>query len=197
MLRIKKASFFGCYFHLDDIPRLPQVKVVFAGRSNVGKSSMINTLVNMRNLARVGKHPGKTRSVNFYLINDSFFFVDLPGYGYAKVSKKEKARWGSLVEGFLKRERFIKGAFILLDIRRDPGEEEFMLMDFFRSRRIPYVLVLTKADKLGRNQRGKRLKELSEILSLESAFLVPFSSKTREGRDKVLDIISSMTGIKD
>ncbi len=192
MIKLKRVEFFGSFFQLRDIPYIPLPKIIFSGRSNVGKSSMINTLLNIKDIARVGKRPGKTRSVNFIMINKEFFFVDLPGYGYAGVSKKMKNLWGNLIEGFLNREKYIKGAFILMDIRRDPEEEEFMLMDFLKGKEIPFIIVLTKCDKLGKNDRLKRIKRISEKLSMEASFIVPFSSKTKEGKDEVWKYIKTM-----
>ncbi len=166
-------------------------KIVFSGRSNVGKSSLINTLLGRR-IAKTAKTPGKTRSVNLFLVNREFFFVDLPGYGYAKVSKEMREMWGRLIEGFLKKDRTIRGAFILVDARRDPGDWEFMLADFYRERGIPFVFVLTKFDKVKPSQRKKRLGEISQRLSLDSSFIVPFSSKTGEGKDRVWRYIETM-----
>ncbi len=190
-MKIRKVEFFGSFYNHEDVLSDPRKKIVFSGRSNVGKSSLINTLLG-RKIARVSKAPGKTRSINLILVNDEFFLVDLPGYGYAKVSKSLRALWGPMIEGFLKRDKSVKGAFILVDARRDPGDWEYMLSSFYRERGIPFVFVFTKVDKLSSSERKKRFDRISGQLALDREFIVPFSSRTGEGKDRIWGFIKTM-----
>ena len=171
-------------------PDLPEI--AFAGRSNVGKSSLINTLVNRKNLVKTSSKPGCTQLINFFTINDGISFVDLPGYGYAKVSKSIRAQWAPMVDRYLAVRKNLMGVILLIDIRRDPGKEEFELMDWFAKRHIPFLTVLTKADKLSRTKQQKRLAILTKTLERGKEDLILFSSKTRQGRDIVLGEITAL-----
>jgi len=171
-------------------PDLPEI--AFAGRSNVGKSSLINTLVNRKSLVKTSSKPGCTQLINFFTINDEVSFVDLPGYGYAKVSKSIRAQWAPMVDRYLSVRKNLMGVILLIDIRRDPGKEEFELMNWFVKRRIPFLTVLTKTDKLSRTKQQKRLAILTKTLGRGKEDLILFSSKTRQGRDIVMDEITAL-----
>lgn len=163
-------------------------EIAFLGRSNVGKSSLINTLLGRRKLVRVSAKPGCTRALNFYLINAKWYFVDLPGFGYARVSRDIQARWGRLIMEYLEKRENLRGVVLLLDGRRDPGEEERFLWEFLIAHGRTVIPVLTKADKLKMGERGRVLRQISDALSPLAAppedFLW-FSALTREGRDKL------------
>jgi GTP-binding protein len=161
-------------------------EVAFAGRSNVGKSSALNRLVNIKNLAKISSTPGKTRLINFFLINENLYFVDLPGYGYAKAPKSMRRSWGKLVEGYLKERKNLKGAVLLLDSRRgalEPDIELCQWLDFYGKRKL---IVLTKKDKLSRSALAESQRSVSQALGLDLNSLIPFSAKTGEGKEKIL-----------
>jgi GTP-binding protein len=157
--------------------RLPEVAI--AGRSNVGKSSLLNKLVGSRKLAKVSQTPGKTRALNYFIVDDRFYLVDLPGYGYAKVSKKMKEAWGELIESYLTRSESLIGLVLLLDARRDPTPEDLQLLDWLQARQLPAMLVLTKADKLTRNQLNQKLASAEQELGLPA-----IASSTKSGQGK-------------
>jgi GTP-binding protein len=167
-------------------------EIAFAGRSNVGKSSLINTLVNRKNLVKTSSKPGCTQLINFFTINNEISFVDLPGYGYAKVSKSIRTQWAPMVDRYLSTRKNLMGVILLIDIRRDPGKEDFELMDWFAKRRIPFLTVLTKVDKLSRTKQQKRLAVLTKTLERGKEDLILFSSKTRQGKELVLGEISAL-----
>jgi GTP-binding protein len=180
---IKSAEFVTSAVKPGQYPAADLPEIAFAGRSNVGKSSLINTLVNRKNLVKTSATPGKTRLINFFSINEQFVFVDLPGYGYAKVSKQERALWGPMVEAYLAGRRTLKGVILLQDIRRDPGKEEHDLAQFLSHIGLPFLLAFTKVDKLSKNQQTTRLKQIRETFSLQNEDFVLFSSKTGQGKD--------------
>ncbi len=168
-------------------------EIAFAGRSNVGKSSLLNALVRRKNLARTSNTPGKTRLVNFYDIDGQIRFVDLPGYGYAEVSKAEKARWSRLIDGYLRNRECLSGIVHLLDIRHDPTEEDHQMLEWIASTGLPVVWALTKADKLSGNQRVVRVRNLMEILNLNTReSVIPFSSTKGVGIDDLWSRILAM-----
>jgi GTP-binding protein len=173
-------------------PTLPEV--AFAGRSNVGKSSLINRLVHRKKFARVSNTPGRTREVNFFRVNDQFVLVDLPGYGYARISKEKKAGWRPLIEGYLRRSSELRGIVQLLDIRREPSSDDVEMLDFLAELGVPTVIALTKVDKLAARARAERAREVARSLSLDPEQVIPFSAVSNEGRDDlaaaVLDIIA-------
>ncbi|MEJ2541525.1 MAG: ribosome biogenesis GTP-binding protein YihA/YsxC [Gemmatimonadota bacterium] len=171
---------------------LPQV--AFSGRSNVGKSSLINLLLRRHRskIAHVSGQPGKTQAVNFYRVNDAFFLVDLPGFGYAKVPKAMRDSWKGLVEGYLAREEGLRGVVHLVDCRRAPTEQDLEMLDYLAGLGVPTLVVLTKIDKLKRSQRVKAIQEATERLGIDPEQLVPASSKTGEGRDVLLGTISAL-----
>lgn len=175
----------------DQLPASSLPEIVFSGKSNVGKSSLINRLINRKRLARVSSSPGKTATINFY--NLSFCrFVDLPGYGYAKVSWSEKQRWSGLVEGYFQAGRDIRLLIQLVDIRRDPGEDDLQMLRFATERRIPCLIVATKSDKLSRGEREARLKSLENYLNEFKMALIPFSALSSEGTDKIKEQITML-----
>ena len=165
----------------------------FAGKSNVGKSSLINGLLNRRALARTSSQPGKTQTINFYNVNDDLYFVDLPGYGYAKVSVEVKAKWGKMIERYLKKSKMLKCIFLLIDIRHDPSANDKMMYDWIVSNGYKPVIIATKLDKLKRSQIQKHVKMVREGLGLEKEdVLIPFSAETKQGRDEIWAHIESL-----
>ncbi len=162
-------------------PELPEF--AFAGRSNVGKSSLINTLVNRKKLVLTSSTPGKTRLINFFRVNDALMFVDLPGYGYAKVPHAERRTWRPMIEQYLSRRESLKGVVVILDVRRTPGTEEMHLLAWLEENGIPPILVVTKADKLSKSSRKKQLQVIAEAVGVDPEELLLFSAKTRDGWD--------------
>ena len=164
----------------------------FAGKSNVGKSSLINGLLNRRALARTSSQPGKTQTINFYNVNDDLYFVDLPGYGYAKVSVEVKAKWGKMIERYLKKSKMLKCIFLLIDIRHDPSANYKLMYDWIVSNGYNPVIIATKLDKLKRSQIQKHVKMVREGLGLaKEDILIPFSAETKQGRDEIWALIES------
>ncbi len=161
--------------------RLPEF--AFAGRSNAGKSSMINTLLNRKRLVKISSTPGKTQLINFFLINEAFMFVDLPGYGYAKVPMAVKRKWGAMVEAYLEQRENLKGLVLLMDIRRLPRQEESDLLGWLNHYRLPSVIVLTKTDKLSKSKQKLQQSAIAKVLGANSDCLILFSAKTRQGKD--------------
>ncbi len=178
-------------------PEMPEI--AFAGRSNVGKSSLLNRLVRRKAFARVSRTPGRTREINFFRVNDQFILADLPGYGYARVSKERKADWKPLIEGYLRHTPTLAGVVLLLDIRRDPSDDDIAMLDYLAEIEVPAVIVLTKADKVGRLAVGERSLAIMERLSLSREQTIPFSSATGVGRDELAEalvaIIDSAKGV--
>jgi len=169
-------------------PKDGKPEVAFVGKSNVGKSSLINTVLGRKRLARTSKSPGKTRTINFFSVDDILYFVDLPGYGYAKVSKSESAKWGDMVEGYLQNRSQLKMIFLLLDIRHEPGSNDIMLYEWFLHYNLPFTLVATKTDKVSRNQIPKHLGVLRRSLGADHP-PVPFSSLAKQGKSELWRII--------
>ena len=179
------------------LPENEWPEVAFAGKSNVGKSSLINALLNRKNLARTSATPGKTATVNFYRL-DTMRMVDLPGYGYAKVSASEKKRWNTLIEGYFDADRDLRLVLQLVDMRHPPTGDDRMMIEYLTQREIPFLVVLTKADKLNKTERKSRLKAFEEELAeYEGLQWVPFSAVTREGVDDLRDILISVTEEED
>jgi GTP-binding protein len=191
-LKITSATFETSATAPDQYPAAAMPEIAFAGRSNVGKSSLINTLVNRRHLVKTSATPGKTRLINFFTINNSFYFVDLPGYGYAKVSIKERKKWGPMVESYLSSRSTLKGVVLLQDIRRMPGSEEVQLLEFLEDMSIPIIVVLTKADKFSRNKQTTQGRLIRRQLHLKEDEVVFFSSKNRQGVDVLWDMIQRL-----
>ncbi len=188
---IKSSEFITSAVKLQQYPEPIYPEVAFCGRSNVGKSSLINVLLNRKRLVKISSTPGHTQLINFFLINNMFSFVDLPGYGYAKVPLEIKRQWRSMIEVYFKYRRAIKVAVVIMDIRREPRKEEFNLINWLKSYRIPLIIVLTKTDKLSKNKILNQLKMINNIFCSYELKLILFSAKTRIGRDSVWSAISS------
>ena len=161
----------------------------FAGRSNVGKSSLINKLVNRKALARTSSQPGKTQTINFFLLNGEFYFVDLPGYGYAKVSKELQAKWGKMIERYLVRSRQLRLIFLLVDIRHEPSAGDKQMYEWVKSNNIPAVIIATKADKISRSQLQKQLAMIRKELGGAKETIIPFSKETGQGFEEVWKVM--------
>ena len=193
-MNFNKAEFYASYGKFSQIPPCEGIEIAFAGRSNVGKSTLINKLFNRKNLARVSSVPGKTATINFYKL-ENIFFADLPGYGYAKVSKSEKQRWSELIEGYLNSDRDFYLVFLLIDMRNAPSADDLQMIDYLIETERPFVIVLTKADKLKKSERISRMEKFAEeIPHFDEIHTVPFSSQTFEGVEelrKIIDDISS------
>ena len=162
------------------------------GRSNVGKSSFINTLIERKNFARTSSKPGKTQTLNFYLVNDSFYFVDVPGYGYARVSKEKQKKFGIMIEDYIKTRDNLKYVFLLIDYRHKPTEDDVLMYDYLKYYNLKVCIVATKFDKVSKNDRDKQDKLIKETLKLDdNVMFIPFSTITKKGRIEVLDLISN------
>lgn len=192
-LNYNKAEYVASYGKYSQIPPSERVEIAFAGHSNVGKSTLINKLFNRKNLARVSSVPGKTATINFYGL-ENIYFVDLPGYGYAKVAKSEKERWSGLIDGYLSSERDIRLVFMLVDMRHAPTKDDLKMIDYLIDTEMPFVLVLTKADKLKKTERQKRMEAFkTEIPCFEDMHVIPFSSMTFEGVEELREIVEEVT----
>ena len=172
------------------LPKNERMEVAFAGKSNVGKSSMINALMNRKALARTSSQPGKTQTINFYNVNSEVYLVDLPGYGYAKVSQSEKEKWGKLIENYLHKSPMLKAVFLLIDIRHDPSANDKMMYDWIVANGYHPVIIATKLDKLKRSQIPKHVKAVRTGLGLEKDdILIPVSSQTKQGIPELWETI--------
>ncbi len=189
---IKQVDFVKSAVEPTHYPDYDYPEIAFAGRSNVGKSSLINTLIQRKDMVKTSSRPGCTQLINFFLVNEAISFVDLPGYGYAKVSKKLRARWQPMVEKYLRSRENLLGLILLIDIRRDPRQEEFDLMDWLEGNDIPYLVVLTKSDKLSKNQQQKQLASICSRINRDEDAVILFSSKTGRGRDAVFSQIDDL-----
>jgi GTP-binding protein len=171
-------------------PGLPEI--AFCGRSNVGKSSLINRLLRRRAAARVSKTPGRTREINFFRVNDAFILVDLPGYGYAKVSKEQHATWQPLIHDFLHRSVMLRGVVQLLDVRREPTVDDLAMFELLAAKGVPSIFVVTKMDKLSTQAARQRVAEITAALGLDDDQVVPFSATTGLGRDELAESVASL-----
>lgn len=195
---IKKSDIYATAVSPSQYPQTGLPEVAFAGRSNVGKSSLINSLVNRKSLARTSQTPGKTRVINFFGVNEDLYLVDLPGYGYAKVAKDEKFKWGKMIEDYLNNREELKLVILLVDIRHEPTKDDKLMFDWMKATGSQMLVVATKADKLTRNHRNKSLVQIRKSLQMSSDdILVHFSSQTKEGRDELWGIIENYTSIKE
>ena len=177
------------------IPDTEYPEVAFAGKSNVGKSSLINSLMNRKSYARTSSQPGKTQTINFYNINDCMYIVDLPGYGYANASPAVKAKWGKMIEKYLRKSANLKQVFLLVDIRHDPSENDKMMYNWIVDNGFRPVIIATKLDKLKRSQVAKHVKAVRTGLGLrEDDILIPFSSETKQGLDVLWETVESYIG---
>ncbi len=167
-------------------------EIAFCGRSNVGKSTLLNRLVRRRSLARVSRTPGRTREINFFRVNDAFVLVDLPGYGYARIAKEKQAGWRPLIEGYLGRTPVLRGAVLLLDVRHDPTDEDLSMLNFLAELTIPTLVIATKMDKLTAAAAAGRVHALGSALGLDESQLIPFSGVTGEGRDELAAAVAAL-----
>ena len=191
-MNLQDAAFEAAYGTFAQLPTSDLPEIAFSGRSNVGKSSLLNRLFNRKSLARVSSVPGKTVTINFYSVGD-VRFVDLPGYGYAKVPKAEKIRWAEMMEGYFNSDRNIKLVVQLVDMRHPPTKDDLQMLSFLRENKIPYVVALTKSDKLNKTEYAQRLKSVqTELDFIRTECVIPCSAVTGEGREALLDAIRSV-----
>ena len=175
------------------IPDTGKPEVAFAGKSNVGKSSLINALMNRKSLARTSAQPGKTQTINFYNINEEMYLVDLPGYGYAKVSQSEKEKWGKLIEKYLKNSKHLRAVFLLVDIRHEPNANDKQMYEWITYNGYKPIIIATKLDKIKRSQIQKQMKIIREGLGLDKeSTLIPFSAETKQGREEIWELMDSI-----
>ena len=190
-MKITSAEFIKSIFELRALPNSVLSEFVFVGRSNVGKSSLINTICNKKKLAKIGSVPGKTRQLNYFLINEKFYLVDLPGYGYAKVPEQIRAGWRKLVEDYISERQNVKLVFVLIDSRHEPTYLDELMVSWLEYYEIPFVVVLTKSDKISANKMQKQIYRSSKIVNNDDLCLdyIPFSIVTGEGKNEVLKLI--------
>jgi len=189
---IKSAEFVKSAVKPSQYPPAILPEVAFAGRSNVGKSSLINTLVNRKHLVKTSRTPGRTQLINFFNINGAFSFVDLPGYGYAKVPLAVKKTWGPMIETYLSARKTLKGVVLIMDIRRIPAQEELNFVEWLDQCGLPGILILTKMDKLSKTKRAKQQHLIAETLDVTKDDLILFSAKSRQGKDSVWKAIKKL-----
>lgn len=174
------------------LPDNSKPEFAFAGKSNVGKSSLINALMNRKSLARTSSHPGKTQTINFYHINEAFYYVDLPGYGYAKVAQEVKAKWGKMIENYLHHSPMLKCVFLLIDIRHEPSSNDKTMYDWIVHNGYTPIIIATKLDKLKRSQVPKAVKIVKEGLGMgPEDVIIPFSAETKQGREEIWSLIEA------
>ena len=172
------------------LPETEMPEIAFAGKSNVGKSSLINGLLNRKSLARTSSQPGKTQTINYYNINHDLYFVDLPGYGYAQVSVEIRAKWGKMVERYLHTSKQLRLVFLLIDIRHEPSENDCIMYDWIVNNGYEPVIIATKLDKIKRSQIQKNLKIIRQkIQPVEGTIIIPFSAQTKQGKEEILQLI--------
>ncbi|MEN8212511.1 MAG: ribosome biogenesis GTP-binding protein YihA/YsxC [Thermodesulfobacteriota bacterium] len=189
---IKNVEFIKSAAKPHHYPEHDLPEIAFAGRSNVGKSSLINTLIQRKNMVKTSSKPGCTQLINFFSINEILSFVDLPGYGYAKVSKKIRAQWQPMVEQYLSMRKNLYGLILLIDIRRDPKKEEFDLLEWLEAHETPHLVILTKSDKISKTKQKKRFFSICSQLQREENQIILFSAKTKKGRDTILDEVENL-----
>ncbi len=191
-MNVNNASLETVAVKYSQYPTSGNIEIAFVGKSNVGKSSLINTLINRKSLARTSSSPGKTRTINFYNIENKIYFVDLPGYGYAKVSKEEQQKWANMIENYLKKREQLKSIIMLVDIRHEPSENDRLMYEWLKHYKFEIIIVATKADKIKRSQISKQLLSIKNNLNLNSdELLIPFSSLTKQGKQELWNIIDS------
>ncbi|MBR4459733.1 MAG: YihA family ribosome biogenesis GTP-binding protein [Clostridia bacterium] len=193
-MEIKRAEFVTSMASYGDFPGRGLTQIAVAGKSNVGKSSLINRLCNRRGLARTSATPGKTRLINVFLLNDAFHLIDLPGYGYAKVDKQEKARWGDMMQAYFEQAHELVRVLTLVDIRHEPTRDDIQMNTFLRRSGIPFTVVATKADKISRGARQKQLALICRALLVQPWEVICFSSEDGSGREQLLDVMEKALG---
>lgn len=172
------------------VPEHTKLEVAFAGKSNVGKSSLINALMNRKSLARTSSQPGKTQTINFYNINDLLYFVDLPGYGYAKISKELKAKWGKMIEGYLRKSRTLRLIFLLVDIRHEPSQNDVDMYNWAVNYGFNPIIIATKSDKVSKNEKNRQVAVIRKKLNcVEGTPIIPFSALNKSGREEIWEYI--------
>ena len=186
---IKTAKFLVSLDRLAHFPGQGKPEIALAGKSNVGKSSLINSLAHNSKLARTSAEPGKTRLINFYSVNQEMLLVDLPGYGFAKASKNEKQKWGAMIEGYLEGSQHLKHVLQLVDIRHEPTADDIMMVNYLRHYNIPFTVVATKADKLSKAARGRNIPVICRKLVVQPWEIIQYSSEDGTGRDRLLALI--------
>jgi len=191
---IKSAEFVKSAVKPAQYPDAVLPEIAFTGRSNVGKSSLINTLVNRKRLVKTSATPGRTQLINFFLINKTFSFVDLPGFGYAKVPASVRKKWGPMIETYLSTRKTLKGVVLIMDVRRIPGVQDLNFIEWLYYYNIPGMLILTKADKLSKTKQLKQHIAIAKALSVDKDDLILFSAKSRLGKDAVWDAIEALIG---
>jgi GTP-binding protein len=192
-VKISFARFVKSAQQPDDFPRDQRPEIAFCGRSNIGKSSLLNTLTNSKGLARTSSTPGRTQTINFFLINDRLYFVDLPGYGYAKVAKTVRSTWGPMIEGYLRDRPQLRLTLMLVDSRIPPTESDILMKQWLDHNRVPNTVVLTKTDKISRNQLQQALRTSAQTLNTKE--ILPFSAVTSLGKDELLNRIRTALDI--
>ena len=174
------------------LPDNPYMEFAFAGKSNVGKSSLINGLMNRKALARTSAQPGKTQTINFYNVNDAMYFVDLPGYGYAKANEEVKAQWGKMIENYLHKSKQLKAVFLLIDILHEPSGNDRLMYEWILKQGFQPIIIATKLDKINRSQVQKHMKMIREGLKVKSGtIMIPYSAQTKQGREEIYELIES------
>jgi GTP-binding protein len=192
-LVIRSLEFLGPMATVDGWrPTHDWPEVAFAGRSNVGKSSLLNALVRRKAFARVSKTPGRTREINFFAVNQAFVLADLPGYGYARISKERQAAWKPLIEGYLRTSTLLRGIVQLLDVRRDPSDEDRQMLDLLADIGLPTLIAATKTDKLSKGAAAARIAQIAKDLAIDVDQIIPFSAVTGEGRDDLAAAVASL-----
>lgn len=175
------------------IPKNQLIEIAFAGKSNVGKSSLINALMNRKSLARISAQPGKTQTINFYNVNHQLYFVDLPGYGYAKVSLEEKEKWGKMVEKYLHQSKMLRAVFLLVDIRHEPSANDKQMYEWIRANGFQPIIIATKADKIKRSQLQKQVKIVKTGLGIKgNDVIIPFSALSKQGKEEIYALIDQI-----
>jgi len=197
-MKIKSAELETVIGITSKLPDNVLPEIAFAGKSNVGKSSLINALLNRKSLARTSQNPGKTQTINFYNINKEFFLVDLPGYGYAKVSAEIREKWGKMIEKYLETSKQLKRVFLLIDIRHEPSGNDVMMYDWVVSKGFDPIIICTKADKISRGATQKNLKIIREKLKCRpGTVMIPFSATEKTGRDEILNLMDEILGTEE
>ncbi len=192
-MKINQAEFVISAVSEKQYPKERLPEIALAGRSNVGKSSFINRMANRKNLARTSQKPGKTQTLNFYKLNDSFYFVDVPGYGYAQVSKKEREKWGRMMDEYFQTRETLKAVVLVCDIRHEPTDADVQMYDFLKYYEIPVLIIATKLDKLKKSQRQKQLKMVKDTFEVEPEdVVIPFSAQTGEGKEETWEAIENL-----
>lgn len=190
---IKKAELETVCGYTSRLPDNTKPEIAFAGKSNVGKSSLINALMNRKSLARTSGQPGKTQTINFYNVNDALYLTDLPGYGFAKVSRKEKEKWGQMIENYLHTSKQLRAVFLLIDIRHDPTDNDKIMYDWMVYQGFHPIIIATKLDKIKRSQIQKQVKAIKTGLNVEpDTIIIPFSAETKQGRDEIWELAEQL-----